>query len=204
MSDQHLPPRKSYFAIGFEASQDAQRVALLVALIERDWDFDLVAEDLSLPGASAVGRASHVLGLAQVVAAGRKRRERVKEAVPTAAHPQQQPTSQQGGSVPLFAGGVDVAALESLLAAMERLTGSAAPANAKGFAEVGARARRAAQRALLLSELERQGWIMSRAAHELGMGTATAVIKALKSLGLAAEYEDARKRGVVMPGRRKG
>lgn len=77
-------------------------------------------------------------------------------------------------------------------------------ANAKGFAEVGARARRAAQRALLLSELERQGWIMSRAAHELGMGTATAVIKALKSLGLAAEYEDARKRGVVMPGRRKG
>lgn len=79
----------------------------------------------------------------------------------------------------------------------------AAPAGGS-FAEVGREAARAAQRALLLASLERNGWRMSDVAHELRMGDRTAVRRAIDSLGLVEEFDAARARGLARPGRPQG
>ena len=65
------------------------------------------------------------------------------------------------------------------------------------LAEIG----REAQRKALLTELKAQDWNLTATARELGLTGPSNVIRALKTLGLAAEYEAAKKRGDIAPGR---
>lgn len=60
------------------------------------------------------------------------------------------------------------------------------------FAEVGKAAAAAAQRALLLSELEAQNWNLTATGRELEMGEAPNVLRAIKKLGLNDLYKAAR------------
>jgi len=73
----------------------------------------------------------------------------------------------------------------------------AAPASKPTLAEIG----REAQRVALLAELKAQGWNLTATARELGLNNASNVIRSIKSLGLDDEYEAARERGDVAPGR---
>lgn len=58
-----------------------------------------------------------------------------------------------------------------------------------------------AARQFLLETLIRFKWNLSQTAEELELVGAPAVIAAIKSYGLAEEYEQAKKRGDVSPGR---
>lgn len=60
-----------------------------------------------------------------------------------------------------------------------------------------------AGRALLLETLTAQGWNLSATAEALGVGTAGAVIRAIREHGLEPEYEAARRRGDIKPGPRR-
>jgi len=71
------------------------------------------------------------------------------------------------------------------------------------LAEIGKDAQREAQRKALLAELRAQDWNLSAVARELGMGDASAVIRAIRKVGLESEYEAARHRGDVRPGARQ-
>jgi len=81
--------------------------------------------------------------------------------------------------------------------------GEAAPIK-PSFAEIGRDAAHTAQREALLRELKAQGWNLSATAKELRMGTASTVIRAIRSLGLEKEYEAAQQRRDVRPGKRSG
>lgn len=70
------------------------------------------------------------------------------------------------------------------------------------FAEIGRQAADDAQRTALLKELEAQGWNLSATARELGMVDASAVIRAVRRLGLEDRYERAKERGEVRAGPR--
>ncbi len=75
------------------------------------------------------------------------------------------------------------------------------PADAS-FAEVGRAAAKAAQRETLLEALKANGWNLTATAKALGMGSLPSnVIRALKTLDLTEDYERAKKRGDVAPGR---
>lgn len=65
------------------------------------------------------------------------------------------------------------------------------------LAEIG----RDAQRKALLRELKAQRWNLTATARELGLTGPSNVIRALKTLGLADEYEAAKARGDIAPGR---
>ncbi len=67
--------------------------------------------------------------------------------------------------------------------------------------QIGDDAKKAVMRKALLAELRRQGWNLTRTAEALDILTASAVIRAIKDLGLDDEYEAARRRGDVAPGR---
>lgn len=69
------------------------------------------------------------------------------------------------------------------------------------FAEIGREAAREAQRKALLRTLKAHDWNLAHTAAALGMGTASAVIRALKALA-PEEYESARTDGRVRAGRR--
>lgn len=71
------------------------------------------------------------------------------------------------------------------------------------FADAGREVARAAQRTLLLAQLESQAWNLSAVAKALGMGTASTVIRAIRSLGLQEQYDAARASGAVRPGPRR-
>lgn len=60
----------------------------------------------------------------------------------------------------------------------------------------------AAKRELLLKTLVACGWNLSRTAEELEMPGASQVIRAIRDVGLDAEYEAARKRGDISHGTR--
>jgi len=74
------------------------------------------------------------------------------------------------------------------------------PADAS-FAEVGRAAAKAAQRETLLDALKANGWNLTHTSVALTLGGPSAVIRAIKSLGLDREYDAAKKRGDVAPGR---
>jgi transcriptional regulator with GAF, ATPase, and Fis domain len=61
----------------------------------------------------------------------------------------------------------------------------------------------AAGRELLLSTLEAKGWNLTATAEDLGMGNASAVLRAIREHGLMAEHEAARVRGDIRPGPRR-
>lgn len=61
----------------------------------------------------------------------------------------------------------------------------------------------AAGRALLLETLTAEGWNLTGAAETLGMGNASAVLRAIRDHGLDREYEAARRRGDIRPGPRR-
>ena len=67
--------------------------------------------------------------------------------------------------------------------------------------QVGDEAAREAKRTVLLAKLQECGWNLTRTGEALELGAASAVINAIRALGLEAEYEAARKRGDVAPGR---
>lgn len=62
-------------------------------------------------------------------------------------------------------------------------------------------AARAAKRALLAETLLAQGWNLSATARELELAGPSSVIRAIKEVGLDAEYERARENGLVKAGR---
>lgn len=62
---------------------------------------------------------------------------------------------------------------------------------------------RAAQRQALLAELEARGWNLTRAANSLGLGGSANALRLIRSLGLTAEYERARSKGLVRVGGRR-
>lgn len=61
----------------------------------------------------------------------------------------------------------------------------------------------AAGRALLLATLKAEGWNLTATAETLGMGNASAVLRAIREHGLEAEHEAARVRGDIRPGPRR-
>lgn len=71
----------------------------------------------------------------------------------------------------------------------------------KTLAEIGREAAHEAQRAALLAELRAQNWNLTAAAQALGLVNASNVIRSIRTLGLDDEYEQARARGDVAPGR---
>lgn len=75
--------------------------------------------------------------------------------------------------------------------------GQPAPGAKPSLAEVG----REAQRKALLAELKLQNWNLTATARELGLTGPSNVIRAMKNLGLADEYEAAKARGDISPGR---
>jgi transcriptional regulator with GAF, ATPase, and Fis domain len=68
------------------------------------------------------------------------------------------------------------------------------------FADIGRAAADAAQREALLSALNDAKWNLSETARTLSMGTPGAVIRAIKRLGLEAEYAGAREAGLIRVG----
>lgn len=62
-------------------------------------------------------------------------------------------------------------------------------------------AARAAKRALLAETLLAQSWNLSATARELGLAGPSDVIRAIRDVGLEAEYERARETGLVKAGR---
>jgi transcriptional regulator with GAF, ATPase, and Fis domain len=60
------------------------------------------------------------------------------------------------------------------------------------LAEVGREAAQTAQRKVLLAELKRQDWNLTATARELGLSSASNVLRAIKQLGLDEEYKAAR------------
>ena len=79
-----------------------------------------------------------------------------------------------------------------------RATKKKPPRQKSGLTEIG----EAAMRAALLATLEEKAWNLTHASEALRMGGPSTVIRALRNLGLAAEYERARKRGDIVAGRR--
>lgn len=70
--------------------------------------------------------------------------------------------------------------------------------------EIGERAKYAAMREALLTELRRHDWNLTHTAEALRMGTTAAPVwKAIRELDLSAEYEKAKARGKAQPGRPK-
>lgn len=69
--------------------------------------------------------------------------------------------------------------------------------------QIGDEAKKGAMRDALLAELKRQQWNLTRAAEALEMAGPSAVITALRDLDLGDEYEAARSRGDIAPGRPK-
>jgi transcriptional regulator with GAF, ATPase, and Fis domain len=66
----------------------------------------------------------------------------------------------------------------------------------------GDEAKRKAMREYLLESLQANDWNLSQTARSLEMGDgATPVITAIRNLGLEKQYEAARKRGDIAPGR---
>ena len=61
----------------------------------------------------------------------------------------------------------------------------------------------AAGRALLLATLKAEGWNLTATAEVLGMGNASAVLRAIREHGLETEHEAARVRGDIRPGPRR-
>jgi hypothetical protein len=78
---------------------------------------------------------------------------------------------------------------------------SAVEGPSRSLADIGRDAARTAQRAALLATLEACGWRMSVAAETLRMGDTASVLRAIKRLGLTAEYDAARERGLFRRGR---
>lgn len=72
------------------------------------------------------------------------------------------------------------------------------------YAKAGEEGRREAQRKLLLRTLKEQGWHLGLTADALGMSGAPHVLRAIADVGLAEEYEAAKARGDITPGRRPG
>lgn len=68
---------------------------------------------------------------------------------------------------------------------------------------LGDAAKTVAQRGILLHELEKHGWNLTRTAEALDMSAPSSVIIAIKELGLDAEYNTAKEKGLVSKGRRK-
>lgn len=60
---------------------------------------------------------------------------------------------------------------------------------------------REAQRAALLAELKAQAWNLTAVAKELGLTNASNVVRAIRTLGLVDEYDAAKERGDIVPGR---
>ncbi len=71
----------------------------------------------------------------------------------------------------------------------------------RSLAEIGRDASRAAQRAALLEALEACQWRLSDAAKTLRVDGTPNVLRAIKSLGLVAEYEEAKRAGLIVRGR---
>lgn len=107
---------------------------------------------------------------------------------------------------PRCAGMLDTAAMPTPKRATKRTrTRPAVPPSpdaVPSFAEVGREAARDAQRKHLLRTLKSNGWNMSHTAEVLQMGSASAVIRALKSLA-PEEYEAAQNDGRIRAGRPK-
>ena len=76
---------------------------------------------------------------------------------------------------------------------------AAKPAEAprRTLAEIG----REAQREALLAALKSNGWNLTATARDLGLSGPSNVIRALKTLGLGEQYEAAKARGDIAPGR---
>ena len=69
------------------------------------------------------------------------------------------------------------------------------------FAEVGRRAAIAAQREYLRTKLNEHNWNLSAVARDAGLVNASNVVRAIVRVGLKNEYDKARERGDVAPGR---
>jgi transcriptional regulator with GAF, ATPase, and Fis domain len=67
--------------------------------------------------------------------------------------------------------------------------------------DIGREAARKAQRDALLAELRAQEWNLTATAKELGLNNGSNVIRSIRALGLDDEYERARQRGDIAPGR---
>lgn len=67
---------------------------------------------------------------------------------------------------------------------------------------IGLKAMYEAQRKALAESLERNNWNLSAVSRELGMSNASNVIRAIRNLGLEAEYKRAREKGLIRPGNR--
>lgn len=68
---------------------------------------------------------------------------------------------------------------------------SAPPRTAPTLAEIGREAQHEAQRKALLASLKRCDWNMTAAAKELGLVNSSNVLRAIRTLGLEAEYDAA-------------
>ena len=62
----------------------------------------------------------------------------------------------------------------------------------ESYAEVGRRAAREAQRVALLGALVRERWNLSAVAESLAMGHPSNVLRAIRDVGLSAEYKSAK------------
>lgn len=62
-------------------------------------------------------------------------------------------------------------------------------------------AAEAVQRGMLLKALKDHDWNLSRVSDELGLGHPSAVLRSIKQLDLADEYEAAKAEGKAKPGR---
>lgn len=72
----------------------------------------------------------------------------------------------------------------------------------KTFAEIGAHARKRAQRAALLKSLRAFNWNLTATATALEMGNHANVLRAIRDLELDAEYNEAKRAGLIGPGNR--
>lgn len=87
--------------------------------------------------------------------------------------------------------------------ASSRTKSSAPPEDApRTLAEIGREAAREAQRKALLRALKAHEWNLTAAGAAVGVPNVSNVIRAIRSLGLEAEYEDARERGLIPKGPR--
>lgn len=89
------------------------------------------------------------------------------------------------------------------VAAKKKRAGKApAPRKRSVLSQAGDDAKAAAERVLLLSTLEANGWSLTATASSLRMGPATAVSRALRELA-PAEYEAAKADGRISQGNRR-
>lgn len=94
-------------------------------------------------------------------------------------------------------GTVDARAFAAALATPARATS----APSRSLAEIGRDAARKAQREALLATLEACGWRLTEAGAAIGLnGGAGNVLRSIRSLGLSAEYEEAKAAGKIRHG----